>query len=172
MLPASDILSAGETMTASIHLLLDLVDEAFDHKAWHGTTLLGAIRGVKADAAVWRPAPGRHNIWEVTVHAAYWKYAVRRSLRGEKRGTFALKGSNWFAREGAAASTRAWAGDVRLLIDEHRRLREVIAAFPDRALTRPLKGKAYTAVFMIRGIAAHDLYHAGQIQLIKRLWDG
>jgi DinB family protein len=158
-------------MQAPIRLLLDLVDEAFDRKAWHGTTLLGSIRGVSVDAAAWRPAPRRHNIWELTVHAGYWKYAVRRLLAGEKRGSFALKGSNWFTRPAAGGrrDQQAWAADVRLLIAEHRLLRETIAALPARALEQRLKGKRYTAAFTIRGIAAHDLYHAGQIQLIKRL---
>ena len=58
-------------MQAPLRLLLDLVDEAFDRKAWHGTTLLGSIRGVPVGTAAWRPAPGRHNIWELTVHAGY-----------------------------------------------------------------------------------------------------
>jgi len=92
-------------------------------------------------------------------------------LTGEKRGSFALEGSNWFVRpaRGVARADRAWPADVRLLADEHRHLRETIAALPERALGRRLTGKRYTAAFMIRGIAAHDLYHAGQIQVIKRL---
>ena len=156
---------------APLRVLLDLVDEAFDRKAWHGTTLLGSIRGVSVGAAAWRPAPRRHNIWELTVHAGYWKYAVRRLLTGEKRGAFALKGSNWFTRPAPRLDTgeRAWRDEVRLLVAEHRRLRETIASLPERALERRLEGKRYTAAFVIRGIAAHDLYHAGQIQLIKRL---
>jgi hypothetical protein len=119
--------------------------------------------------ASWRPAPGRHNIWEIVVHAAYWKYAVRRRLARDKRGSFALSGSNWFARPQGEGLDRAWAGDVRLLVDEHRRLREAIAAIPARDLERPVGSQSTTAAHLIRGIAAHDLYHAGQIQLIKRL---
>ena len=96
---------------------------------------------------------------------------MRRLLAGEKRGSFALKGGNWFTRPeaGAQRDEQAWAADVRLLIAEHRRLRETITALPERALEQRLKGKRYTAAFTIRGIAAHDFYHAGQIQLIKRL---
>jgi hypothetical protein len=155
---------------ASIRLLLDLLDEAFDRKAWHGTTLLGSLRGVSAGTAAWRPGGGRHNIWELAVHAAYWKYAVRRQLTGEKRGSFAFKGSNWFVRPADGAGRDAdWASDVRALVEEHRRLRETIAAFPEPRLWRPLKGKPYNPAFIIRGIASHDLYHAGQVQLIKRL---
>ena len=80
----------------SMALLLDLVDEAFDRAAWHGPTLRGALRGVTAKQAAWRPARGRHNIRELALHAAYWKYAVRRRLTGEARGSFSLAGSNWF----------------------------------------------------------------------------
>jgi len=63
--------------------ILALIDEAFDKTSWHGPNLRGSIRGVDAGLAAWRPAPGRHNIWELTLHAAYWKYAVRRRLTGE-----------------------------------------------------------------------------------------
>ena len=159
-------------MLGPLNLLLASIDEAFDRGSWHGPTLLGSIRGVTARQAAWRPGPRRHNIWEVAVHAAYWKYAVRRGLTGEKRRSFALKGSNWFPRpvgKLGAGSERMWEEDVRLLIDQHRRLRAAIADFPVRALERPVQGRRHTAVYTIRGIAAHDLYHAGQIQLLKRL---
>lgn len=58
--------------------LLALLDEAYDHRSWHGTNLRGALRGLPSAVAAWRPEPMRHNIWELVVHAAYWKYAVRR----------------------------------------------------------------------------------------------
>src|SRR5262249_49715801 len=102
-------------MPAAVHpeipLLLDLYDEAFDKESWHGPNLRGAIRGVTAQQAAWRPAPGRHNIWEFTVHAAYWKYVVRRRLTGEKRGSFALKGSNFFERP-IECTEAAWKQDL------------------------------------------------------------
>ena len=164
--------------------LLDALDEAFDRRAWHGTTLLGSVRGVDVDLAEWRPSPRRRNIWELVIHAAYWKYAVRRRLTGEKRGAFALKGSNWFTRPSVGIrgggetddDRRQWKADVRLLVDEHVRLREAVAAVPARTIDRPIepksagtKGPPVTRAFLTRGIVAHDLYHAGQIQLLKRL---
>jgi uncharacterized damage-inducible protein DinB len=148
---------------------LELIDEAFEKKAWHGPNLRGTIRGLSAAEAAWRPGPGRHSVWELVVHAAYWKYAVRRRLTGEKRGSFALSGSNWFARPDAADEA-AWSADVRLLGEEHRKLRRVVAALRDRDLDQPAAGQRATTVrVLVRGIAAHDLYHAGQIQLLKRL---
>jgi hypothetical protein len=160
-------------MDVVLKMLADLVDEGFDHVSWHGTTLFGSIRGVNAARAARRPSPRRHNIWELTVHAAYWKYAVRRRLTGEKRGSFAYKGSNWFVRPSSEApagdSERAWKSDVRLLAEEHRKLREAVIALDPRALSRQIPGKRYSIAYLVRGIAAHDLYHAGQIQLLKKL---
>ncbi len=148
--------------------LLALLDEAFDARAWHGTNLRGSLRRVSAQQAAWRPGPRRHNVWEIAVHAAYWKYAVRRRLTGEKRGSFALSGSNWFERP-TEPTEGAWRNDVKLLVDEHRRLREVVAALDERVLSKKTTGSRYTFEGLIRGAAAHDLYHAGQIQLLKRL---
>ena len=156
----------------SIELLLKVIDGGFDRKAWHGPTLRGALRGVGAEQAVWRASPRAHNIWELTVHAAYWKYAVRRLITGEKRGRFPLDGSNWFPRPARAAGMgdRTWKADLDLLGREHQLLKSAVAALPDAALKRRAPGKSYSLGFAIRGIAAHDLYHAGQVQLLKRLY--
>lgn len=151
-----------------IALILGLIDEAFDHKAWHGTNLRGSIRGMDVREAAWRPSPTRHNVWEIVVHCAYWKYAVRRRLTRAKRGSFPLEGSDWFERpDGGDAQVKLWKADVALLGSEHRLLREAIARLGPRDLRRRV-GKTPMAA-LLTGIAAHDLYHAGQIQLLKRL---
>ena len=90
-----------------IELLLTTMDQAYDRKSWHGTNLRGSLRGITAEQASWRPAADRHNIWELTLHCAYWKYVVRRRLRGEKRGGFPRKGSDWFPRPGEE-KLQAW----------------------------------------------------------------
>lgn len=83
-------------IASEIALLLLNIDEAYEKKAWHGSNLCGSIRGVTAEEASWRPASERHNIWEIVVHAAYWKYMVRRRILGEKRDFFSIKGNNWW----------------------------------------------------------------------------
>ncbi len=153
--------------------LLEMIDQAYDHRAWHGTNLRGSLRRVTAAQAAWRPARARHNIWELVVHAAYWKYVVRRRILGEKRGSFPLKGSNWFARPAAGAATEAaWKRDVALLGEMHARLRETVAGLSVRDLTRRPNASRFDNREIVVGIAAHDLYHTGQIQLIKRLHSG
>jgi hypothetical protein len=149
--------------------LLALLDEGFAKKAWHGPNLRGSLRGVSAAQAAWRPGRGRHNIWELAVHAAYWKYTVRRRLTGEKRGSFALAGSNWFERPDGPATDAAWKKDVALLLAEHRRLRDVVTRLAADSLRTKAPGGKDTSLRLIEGIALHDVYHAGQIQLLKRL---
>ena len=151
-----------------IELLLEVMDQAFDQKSWHGTTLRGSLRGVSPEEAVWRPAAGRHNIWELTLHAAYWKYAVRRRLAGEAIGSFDRKPSNWPAVP-EPADFPAWKRDVTFLEAEHRKLREVVREMSPRELDQRSPKGVWRNVEEIHGIAAHDLYHTGQIQLIKRL---
>ncbi len=149
-------------------ILMSLLEEAYSRKAWHGPNLKGTLRGLTADIAQRRPATGRHNIWEIVVHAAYWKYAVRRRLLGEKRGSFPLKGSNWFRCQ-ALLTEDSWKTTVALLDKEHLLLREAILKIPPAALYTASAGSKTTNMTLICGIASHDLYHAGQIQLIKRL---
>jgi uncharacterized damage-inducible protein DinB len=154
-----------------ITVILDLIDQAFDHHAWHGTNLRGAIRGLKPEQVIWRPAKARHNIWELTLHAAYWKYIARRRMLGEERESFSLKGSNFFARPDKENSDKkAWDKDVKLLVEAHRSLREAIANLKPKDLALTPAGSTVSNLQMLNGIAAHDLYHAGQIQLIKRLY--
>jgi uncharacterized damage-inducible protein DinB len=144
-------------------LLLALLDESYEKRTWHGPNLKQSLRGVTAKQAAWRPGRGRHNIWELALHAAYWKYAVRRRIEGGKRGSFALKGSNFFARpEKGKWNEAAWNADKALLEREHRQMKAAI----EKVLREP-RGKKILR--MLYGVALHDIYHAGQIRLLRRL---
>lgn len=149
-------------------LLLAAIDAAYDRPSWHGPNLRGALRGVTIAEAAFRPAYGRHNIWELTVHSAYWKYDIRRRLTAEKSHSFALAGSNFWSRP-VEGTVREWKADLALLEAEHRRLRDAVAAFPQKRWTQKAPGKPFNFEGLVRGVAAHDLYHAGQIQLLKTL---
>ncbi len=156
------------TRSRSIELLLRILDEAFAGKSWHGTTLRGSLTSIDADQAVTRPASSRHNIAELAAHVAYWKYAARRRLIGVKRGSFPLKGSNWFRID--ALDPAQWKEIVSLLEREHEGLRTAVGALRERDLDRkPPNGGIWTISQLVSGVAAHDLYHTGQIQLVKRL---
>ena len=155
--------------SSDIALLLQAIEEGYSKKAWHGPNLRGSIRGLSAKEAAWRPAKNRHNIWEIVVHCAYWKYVVRRRITGEKRGSFPLKGSNWFTRPEAQPNESAWRADVKLLDDMHRLMVEAVAEVTLSDLKKFPKGSKLNNRSTISGIAMHDVYHAGQMQLIRRM---
>jgi len=144
-------------------LLLALLNEGYARKTWHGPNLRQSLKGVTVKQAAWRPSPGRHNIWEFALHAAYWKYAVRRKLEGTRRGSFVLQGSNFFSRpEKGKATEAAWRADRAILENEHRAVVQAIRkVFASRVSRKQLR--------MIYGVAFHDVYHAGQIRLLRRL---
>jgi uncharacterized damage-inducible protein DinB len=156
--------------TTMTMLLLEGFSPTRTPRAWHGgPTPLGAVRGVPARLAAWRPARGRKTIWELTLHIAYWNYAVRRAITGEPRSTFPRSPSNWPAQP-SRPTEAAWRADVALLKEEHRRLtaawRKVRASSLERV---PLDGRKWRTGDLLLGVALHDAYHAGQIQLLKRL---
>ena len=167
------ILRDGRIMPHSdIAILLTTLDQAFDHRSWHGTNLRGSVRGLSAAQASWRPGRERHNIWEIVVHAAYWKYIVRRRLLGEAKGSFPIPGSNWITRPVDGPTKKLWEADVALLTQMHGQLRAAIAELKPKDLPFRPVGSKVSNLDLITGIAAHDLYHAGQIQLLKRLQAG
>ncbi len=169
----------------AIDRLLAALDEAFDRKAWHGATMWGTLRRVGQEEATWRPSAERHNIWEIAVHCAYWKYIVRRRLTGDRRRTFPLEGSDWFVRPSGAGSAGGDAGDDTahgeptrdldtvwereraLLREEHEKLRAVVASMSEDDMEAAAGER--DAVREIRGIANHDIYHTGQIRLLRVL---
>jgi hypothetical protein len=106
----------------------------------------------------------------LTLHVAYWKYAVRRRLEGGTAPRFPRSPANW-PHVPERSDQAAWAADIRLLADEHERLVTVVRKVPaaQYAIAMP-KGKRWTKGELITGIAMHDAYHAGQIQMLKRLF--
>ena len=143
----------------AVAMLLQALDLAFDKQSWHGANLTGALRGVSAAEAL-RRVRGRKCVWEQLLHAAYWKYRALSKLSGGV-DPFPRKGSNWPAPPTKPTDAQ-WRADLLMLRDIHRRLREHVAGLGAADLDRP-------TTWLIHGAAAHDLYHSGQIKLLRRL---
>ncbi len=149
-------------------IILYLLDQSYDKKAWHGTTLRGSLRGLDYKQALWRPARGRHNIWEIIVHCAYWEYIGRRRILEDEKLNFPIKGSDWFQIP-SPADAKAWKQTLAFTRKEHIRLRKAIEHMPlSKIHYVPSRAKLRNSE-ILHGVANHNLYHAGQIQLIKRL---
>lgn len=140
-------------------------------KNWHGgPSPVGALRGVSAAQAAWRPTPRRKSIWELALHIAYWKYTVRRHLEPASQLRFPRSPAN-FPAQPEPADEAAWRRDAALLRAEHERLVQAVRELSEARLASvPPEGRRWTYGELVLGIAAHDAYHTGQIQLLKRLW--
>ena len=111
-----------------------------------------------------------HSIWELTLHIAYWNYAVRRHVDPAAEAGFPRSPSNWPAPP-HRPDEKTWAADRLLLRLEHEAFAEALRRFPEAQLERrPPTARKWTYGDLIAGILAHDAYHTGQIQLLKRLW--
>lgn len=139
-------------------------------KLWHGgVSVLGALRGLSPEVAAWKPYPDRHSIWALALHVAYWDYAVRRRLTDGARGGFPRSPSNWPAVP-VPSTAEAWDEDRRLVRASHNELAEALASFDPGRLDEHAGGEGKTTFAdLITGIVLHDTYHAGQIQMLKRM---
>jgi DinB family protein len=153
------------TTAAPVGIESRVLSEGWGPGAWHGADLKAAIADVTPAVAFWRPALGRHNIAEIALHHAFFARSVRSQISGRPAEPFVLPGEEWFEVNDEKAIP--WANVQAALDLEQQRLAELIASVETVTTSSPL---AATERFnLVLGIACHAIYHAGQVQLIKRL---
>jgi len=142
-----------------------VLNEGYGPGAWHGADLKAAMADVAPGVAYWRPADGRHNIAEIALHHAYYVRVVRSRISGQPAEPFDLQGDDWF--EIGDEATRPWQEIVATVASEQQQLAALVADVESGLVRSPLgSDERFTEVL---GITCHAVYHAGQIQLIKRL---
>jgi uncharacterized damage-inducible protein DinB len=147
--------------------LADQIRRAFDGDAWHGDSVLELLEGVSAKTAAAHPIKGTHSIWELLLHIAAWDGVVLRRIGGSAVNL--LDEENFPSVKDT--SEAAWHRTVETVKQTHDELVKAVAAFPDKRLQDPVPGKTqdyYNFFYMFSGIVQHELYHAGQIALLKK----
>lgn len=142
-----------------------ILREGYGEGAWHGPDLKAALADVGADLAFTRPAAGRHNIAELALHHAYYARDVRARLGDVAAEPFVLDGDGWF--DVPDSSTVSWATVLEVVEREQQRLAAYVADIASGRRPSPLG--AAERIDLVLGITCHAVYHAGQMQLIKRL---
>jgi uncharacterized damage-inducible protein DinB len=138
---------------------------AFEGDAWHGDSVLEILEGVDASAAAARPIASAHSIWELLLHVAAWDDVVRRRL-GSREAITLSDAENFPGVHDLSAG--AWDRAVQKVVHTHRELVRAVEDLPDARLTEHVPGKDYDIRFMLHGVVQHELYHAGQIALLKK----
>ena len=152
---------------SEIARLADQIRRAFEGDAWHGDSIKELLVGVTSATAAARPIKNAHSIWELVLHIAAWDDAVLRRIDG---AAVELTKQQDFPPV-KDSSPAAWRRTVSHLEQTHNQLIKAVAAFPDSRLQDQVPGKTedyYDFYYMFSGIVQHELYHAGQIALLKK----
>lgn len=158
-------------LTPATPLLLRSLRENYYRGGWHGPSaaVREALSGLEANAASWRPGTGRHNIWELTVHLAYARQMMLKRM-GFVVPAFPHRLTKpWWPEVPSVPTEEAWAADLELLESLHRRLVAAVAGASRRLLGTVRRGRRLTIGMEVLGVATHDAYHAGQMNLIRRM---
>lgn len=149
---------------SEISRISDQLRRAFYGEAWHGPSVMELLKDVAAAQAAAHPVAGAHSIWEIVHHITAWKGAVVRRLQGE---AVELKGEqDWPPVKDA--SQASWQKSLAALEQAHQLLEKMVAALNDERLAGPVPNRDHNVYFMLHGVIQHDLYHAGQIAVLKK----
>ena len=147
--------------------LADQIRRAFEGEAWHGDSILQLLDGVGAATAAAHPIKNTHSIWELLLHIAAWDGAVIRRIAGS--AVELTDEENFPAVKDTGEA--AWQRTLASVKNTHNDLVKAVAAFPDSRLQDPVPGKSedyHDFYYLFSGIVQHELYHAGQIAVLKK----
>jgi uncharacterized damage-inducible protein DinB len=143
----------------------DQLTRAFEGEAWHGPSVFEVLAGVTAEQAAAHPVAGAHSIWEIALHICAWERIGRRRI-DEWVPIEVTPEEDW--PPVGETSEHAWKNALNRLKLNHVTLEEVIARLDEAKLQEMVPGTPYNVYFLLHGVIQHDLYHAGQIALLKK----
>lgn len=147
-----------------IKLIKDQLEKAFYGGAWHGPSVLESLENISAEQAVSKPVKNSHSIWEITLHINTWQQCALRRLSGEKYEPSPEE--DW--PEVKNDSQSSWESTISNLKDSMANLIEFLSKLDENILNENIAGKNYTSYFLLHGLVQHNVYHAGQIVILKK----
>ena len=147
------------------HRIADQLKRSVEGPAWHGPSVMEIVRDITASEAFARPIPAAHSTWEILLHVSAWEREALRTLDGRPYTVLAGE-ADW--PPVSEASGAAWNDVLRAFLQDHERLVSAIRALPDDKLEEAIPGTEFTFYFLLHGVVQHNLYHAGQIAMLKK----
>jgi len=149
---------------SEIERIADQLERGFEGDAWHGDPLMKILDSVTAQQAAARPVKGAHSIWEIVHHILAWKAAIPVRLRGEVKEL--LGQGDW--PPVTDTTDPAWRNCLSELREKHAELVKAVKKFPENKLEEMAPNRDHSYYVMLQGMVQHDLYHAGQIAILKK----
>lgn len=148
-----------------ISLIADQIASGFHDGAWPAVSVRDLLRGMSPKEAAAHPMAGVHSVWEIALHLGFWHDAVRRRLAGE--AVEYEQDEDWPTP--GPATEASWSAVLNRLDQTHAGLVQAVRSLPPDVLTRRVPGRSFTVYFMLHGVPQHDLYHAGQVMLLRKI---
>jgi hypothetical protein len=156
---STTITKTGIPSDLDTRVLARILEEGYGPGAWHGADFRAALLDVSPNLAFWRPSSSRHNIAEIALHHAYYVRDVRGRISGQDPGPFVLDGQDWFAV--SVGADIEWPAILETVEREQQALVGAVASLSTLDSAERLD--------LVLGITCHAVYHAGQVQLLKKL---
>ena len=154
-----------QTQFTEVENIVDQLERAFEGDAWHGQSMSEILTEITASQAAAHPIPHAHSIWEIVLHSAAWQRAVRERLQGKPIVSLP-DDEDWPLVDDT--SDQAWCKAIEVLRSEYESLQEEALKWGDRDLGETSEGQRFTVYQMLHGVIQHNLYHAGQIAILKK----
>jgi len=149
-----------------IERILDQLKRAYEGNAWHGPSVREVLAGITAEQAAARPLANVHSIWELVRHIGVWEEVGRRRLAGDRAAIEISSPEDW--PPASDTSEAAWADTKAALERGHQALEDAIRQLPESHLDEPILEGMSSVYVTLHGVIQHDLYHAGQIGILKK----
>lgn len=149
-----------------IERILDQLKRGYEANAWHGPSVKEAIAGINAAQAYAKPLSQAHSIYELVRHIAVWEDIGRRRLKGDPAPIEISSPDDWPLPDDT--SEAGWEQAKASLDRIHQSLVEEVAKFPEARLNEPVSEGMSSAYVTLHGVIQHDIYHAGQISMLKK----
>lgn len=149
---------------SEIQRIADQLERGFDGDAWHGDPLMKILNGITAEQAAAHPIAGAHSIWEIVNHLRTYRAAIPVRLRGEVKEL--SDAEDWPAV--TDKSETAWRNCLSDFRRRHEAFMEAVRGFSERKLTESVPNRDHSYYVLLHGMVQHDLYHAGQIAILKK----
>jgi uncharacterized damage-inducible protein DinB len=147
-------------------LIADQLRRAFEGDAWHGPAVLEILKDVNAATAAAKPLADVHSIWELVLHIEVWDWATLERIAGKETQPTGIKN---FPLVPSEATEGAWVEAIRHMTETHSQLVKTVAELPEARLGDRVPGKDYDFYHLLHGVVQHELYHAGQIAILKKV---
>ena len=151
-------------LMSEIETIIEQLKRTFDGRSWHGPSFMYALEGVDKVQARFRTIEGRHTIWDIVEHMRFWVDLVLDSIRGVEMPDFSGL-DDW---PSSGEGEEAWSESLARLKDSIDNLVEAIHSFGEADLDGLVPGREYTYRFMLFGLVHHNIYHVGQIAILKK----